>query len=39
MDDIMEKYKGKVQFVLKNAPRGNLDDTNTKYVAQVFSNT
>ena len=37
MDDIMKKYEGKVQFVMKNAPRGNLDESNTKYTAALWA--
>ena len=37
MDDIMEKYKDRVKFVLKNAPRGNLEESNTKYTAALWA--
>ena len=33
----MKKYEGKVQFVMKNAPRGNLDESNTKYTAALWA--
>ena len=37
MDEIMKKYDGKVKFVLKNAPRGNLDESNSKYTAALWA--
>ena len=37
MDDIMKKYPNDVKFVLKNGPRGNLDESNTKYTAALYA--
>ena len=32
----MKKYPNDVKFVLKNGPRGNLDEKNTKYTAALY---
>ena len=37
MDEIMKKYPNDVKFVLKNGPRGKLDESNTKYVAALYA--
>ena len=37
MDEIMKKYPNDVKFVLKNGPRGNLNESNTKYVAALYA--
>ena len=37
MDEIMEKYPNDVKFVLKNGPRGKLNESNTKYVAALYA--
>ena len=33
----MKKYPNDVKFVLKNGPRGNLNESNTKYVAALYA--
>ena len=37
MDEIMKKYPNDVKFVLKNGPRGNLNESNTKYAAALYA--
>ena len=37
MDEIMKKYPNDVKYVLKNGPRGNLDESNTKYTAALYA--
>ncbi len=37
MDDIMEKYPNDVKFVLKNGPRGSLNNSNNKYTAALYA--
>ena len=37
MDEIMKKYPNDVKFVLKNGPRGNLNESNTKYTAALYA--
>lgn len=37
MDDIMKKYPNDVKFVMKNGPRGSLDESNTKYTAALYA--
>jgi len=33
----MKKYPNDVKFVLKNGPRGNLNESNTKYTAALYA--
>ena len=33
----MKKYPNDVKYVLKNGPRGNLDESNTKYTAALYA--
>ena len=37
MDEIMKKYPNDVKFVLKNGPRGNLNESNTKYTSALYA--
>ena len=37
MDEIMKKYPNDVKYVLKNGPRGNLNEQNTKYIAALYA--
>ena len=37
MDEIMKKYPNDVKFVLKNGPRGSLDESNNKYTAALYA--
>ena len=37
MDDIIKKYPNDVKIVFKNAPRGNPDDSNTKYTTALYA--
>ena len=37
MDEIMKKYPNDVKYVLKNGPRGNLNEQNTKYTAAFLT--
>ena len=37
MDEIMKKYPNDVKFVLKNGPRGTLNESNTKYTAALYA--
>ncbi len=33
----MKKYPNDVKFVMKNGPRGSLDESNTKYTAALYA--
>ena len=37
MDEIMKKYPNDVKYVLKNGPRGNLDESNIKYTTALYA--
>ena len=37
MDEIMKKYPNDVKFVLKNGPRGNMNESNTKYTSALYA--